>query len=149
MTMRIVRRPRLSWIGKKCPPGFKPGALTMGGGQLYCIGLTRRPLLGLSLLPHPKSSLALARTRVQWPFCSPLCLSIRTSIVPSVLFVGMTASLLKLLCRDKRGLVQPKRVERVRTLRKVFSHQLLMSYHPNKNTPLTDKGWQWLHLLAS
>ena len=84
MTMRIVRRPRLSSIGKKCPPPawLQAWLLTMGGGQLYCIGLTRRPLLGLSLLPHPKSSLALARTRVQWPFCSPLCLSIRTSIVP-------------------------------------------------------------------
>ena len=47
-------RPRLSWIGSSCLD-LKPGAPTMGGGQLHCIGLTTTPLLGLSLPPpkHP------------------------------------------------------------------------------------------------
>ena len=76
---------------------FQPGSEacqdpTMGGGQLHCIGLTSR-----TIPPPPKH---LSGPCQEHP--PPLwVLSIRSTIVPSVLLVGMTASLLKLFCQAK------------------------------------------------
>ena len=59
-------------------PGFKPGALTMGGGQLYCIGLTMRTIPPPTQTPQrplpgtPPSTLSPFNKNYHCPLC-PAC----------------------------------------------------------------------------